>query len=182
MQPYKPYSIGGAFKKNFGKSWDFVPRRGAGVWPNPNFFKPKPQPYKRVILMLQYGGGSPVPTKNHIKNHKSPKKMGLFHEKIICLESLKCKKKSQRNHPFVWLWFWFEKVGIRSETHPPRWAKITYFTKKWFWRLPSSASAALSCVKPAPPAALTNRDKDLLLPPVNVKMAIGTNKDVYGIV
>ena len=93
-----------------------------------------------------------------------------------------CKKKSQRNHPFVWLWFWFEKVGIRSETHPPRWAKITYFTKKWFWRLPSSASAALSCVKPAPPAALTNRDKDLLLPPVNVKMAILTNKDVYRIV
>ena len=21
-------------------------------------------------------------------------------------------KKNQRNHPFVWLWFWFEKVGI----------------------------------------------------------------------
>ena len=44
----------------FGFVWDFVPTA------NPNFFKPKPQPYKRVIL-LQYGRGSPVPTQ------KSPK-------------------------------------------------------------------------------------------------------------
>ena len=41
----------GAFKLIFGKSWDFVPTRKAGVWPNPNFFKPKLQPYKRVTLL-----------------------------------------------------------------------------------------------------------------------------------
>ena len=55
--------------KKIIQSWDLVPTRG-GFWPNPNFFKPKPQPYKKgdfVGILLQYGGVSPVPTK------KSPK-------------------------------------------------------------------------------------------------------------
>ena len=55
------------------------------VWPNPNFLKPKPQPYKTVILS-QYGGGSPLgnfPSPNkkwYKKSQKITKKMGLFHE------------------------------------------------------------------------------------------------------
>ena len=32
------YVLGKHAKQIFGKSWDFVPRRG-GVWPNPNFYK-----------------------------------------------------------------------------------------------------------------------------------------------
>ena len=37
-----------------------------------------------------------------------------------------------QNHPFIWLWFWFEKVGIWSDTHPPHWEKIPTFTEIFF--------------------------------------------------
>ena len=37
--------------KKLDQSREFVPTRGAGIWPTPNFFKPKPQPFKRVILL-----------------------------------------------------------------------------------------------------------------------------------
>ena len=40
--------------------------------------------------------------------------------------------KSQQNHPFVWLWFWIEKVGIGSDPRPPPWDKIPTFTEN-FW-------------------------------------------------
>ena len=43
----------GSLLKKLNKSWDFVPTRGERVWPNPNFLKPKPQPYKTVILFPQ---------------------------------------------------------------------------------------------------------------------------------
>ena len=61
-----------AFKK-ISKSWDFVPTRGAGVWPNLNFFSKSTKTQFalelpiNVGILSQYGGGSPVPTK------KSPK-------------------------------------------------------------------------------------------------------------
>ena len=46
--------------------------KGGGL-PIPNFYSVFPR-----VFLLQYGGGSPVPpnkiTKNHIKNHQSPKK------------------------------------------------------------------------------------------------------------
>ena len=60
-------------KQIFGKSWEFGPRRGAGVWPNPNFFSKSTKTQFalelpiNVGILSQYGGGSPVPTK------KSPK-------------------------------------------------------------------------------------------------------------
>ena len=38
----------------------------------------------------------------------------------------------QQNHPFVWLWFWIEKVGIGSDPRPPPWDKIPTFTEN-FW-------------------------------------------------
>ena len=71
----------------FGKNWDFVPTEGGGS-ANPKFLSNFSKG-AFVGILLQYGGGSPVPTKNHIKNHqksrkKSPitKKMGLFNEQI----------------------------------------------------------------------------------------------------
>ena len=88
--------IGEALKQIFGQSWDFVPRRGGEGLTKSQLFQTKTTTIQKgdfVKILLQYSGGSPVLTKNHIKNHKkshkkSPitKKMGLFHEKIICLE------------------------------------------------------------------------------------------------
>ena len=40
--------LGEPSKLIFVQSWDFVPTRGAGVWPNPNFLKP--QPYMAQLL------------------------------------------------------------------------------------------------------------------------------------
>ena len=77
-----------AFKSDFWKNLGFYPNGGGGGLPVPSF-----DPIFPRVLLLQYGGGSLVPTKNHIKNHqksrkKSPitKKMGFVHEKITCLE------------------------------------------------------------------------------------------------
>ena len=36
--PFSTLILGKLAKQIFGKSWEFGPRRGAGVWPNPNFF------------------------------------------------------------------------------------------------------------------------------------------------
>ena len=67
--------LGEPSKLIFGKSWEFGPklnllgfcRNMAGV--------PQSQPKNHQKCHQ----------KSH-KNHQSPKKMGLFHEKIICLE------------------------------------------------------------------------------------------------
>ena len=66
-----------AFKKINRPKLGFCPKEGGGVWPNPNFFKPKPQPYIGVIL-LQYGGGSPVPTKKSTKITNYQKKWNCW--------------------------------------------------------------------------------------------------------
>ena len=61
---------------NFLEIFGFFPQRGGGGGSaNPNFFKPKPHGDFVGIL----GGGSSVPT-------FFTQKMGLFHEKIICLQ------------------------------------------------------------------------------------------------
>ena len=53
--------------------------RGGGL-PIPNFDSIFPR-----FFLLQYGGGSPVPTnkitKNHIKNHQSPQKCDFYMKK-----------------------------------------------------------------------------------------------------
>ena len=51
--------------KKIIQSWDLVPTRG-GFWPNPNFFKPKPQPYKKgdFVAILQ---GFPSPNQKITK-------------------------------------------------------------------------------------------------------------------
>ena len=64
--------------------------RGGGL-PIPSFYPIFPR-----VLLLGFCCNMGVPqsqpkitlkiTKNHIKNHQLPKKMGLFHEKITCLE------------------------------------------------------------------------------------------------
>ena len=80
-----------AFNSDFWKNLGFYPNWG-GESASPKFWSNFSKG-AFVGILLQYGRGSPVPTKNHIKNHqksrkKSPitKKMGLFHEKIICIE------------------------------------------------------------------------------------------------
>ena len=35
--PYSKAQLGEPSQKIFGDTWDFVPTRGAGVWPNPKF-------------------------------------------------------------------------------------------------------------------------------------------------
>ena len=58
-----------AFKK-ISKSWDFVPTRGAGVWPNLNFLKPETTTIQNSDFVAIWWG-SQVQTKkntNHPKN------------------------------------------------------------------------------------------------------------------
>ena len=65
-------NLGEPSNRIIGKIWSFVPTEGGGP-PIPNFDSIFPR-----VFLLQYGRGSPVPTnkitKNHIKNHQSPKK------------------------------------------------------------------------------------------------------------
>ena len=76
-------------KQIFSKSLYFVPTRGGGSLTQSQLFKTKTttiQSSNFVGILSQYGGGSPVPTKkitkNHIKNHQSPKKCNLFMKKL----------------------------------------------------------------------------------------------------
>ena len=71
--------IGEALKQIFGQSWDFVPRRGGEGLTKSQLFQTKTTTIQKgdfLGILLQYGGGSPVPTK---KSHQqSPKITSKF--------------------------------------------------------------------------------------------------------
>ena len=71
-----------SLKKKLSKNGIFSQWGGGEALPNPNFLKPKPQPYKTVILLGFCRNMVGVPQ----SQSSVTQKVWLFHEKIKCLE------------------------------------------------------------------------------------------------
>ena len=99
-------------KQIFGQSWDFVPKTNYCLFCILGYSK-------HIILFMK----------------KVPfLVIGDF--LVGTREPHHIAAKSQQNHLFVWLWFWFEKVEIGTDPCPPLWDKIPTLTENLFLGLP----------------------------------------------